>query len=257
MAKRRKNYVPKEEAEFQPKRTNVNEEGNEQGSDQGQEGQDSYSDSGGSDDYNDSSTSFKNDSRFKFIVIAGIIALLAILYTVYNMGFKAPKEAEASTAIYKAEEQFARDSFALALENPGGGYDGFLDVIDKYNGTKAGNLAKYYAGISYLNLGRFEDAIEYLEAYKAPDVLTKITKAGALGDAYAESGDLSKALSFYEKAASSDNDLLTPYYLKKVGMLNQKNSNNSAALEAFQKIKDNFGESTQATDIDRLIAKVQ
>ena len=244
MAKRRKNYVPKDEEEIQEVRQNL------------EEGQETTEDSV-EEVYEESRPSLKNDNRMKFLALAGIIALLAIAYTVYNMGFKAPKEAEASTAIYKAEEQFARDSFALALENPGGGYDGFLDVIDKYNGTKAGNLAKYYAGISYLNLGRFDDAIEYLEAYKAPDELTSITKAGALGDAYAESGDETKALSFYEKAASSNNELLTPYYLKKVGMLNQKNNNNSAALAAFKKIKDNFGESAQASDIERLIAKVQ
>lgn len=243
MAKRRKNYVPKDEEEIQEVRQNV-------------EGQDQIDESV-EEVYTESQPSFKNDNRMKFLALAGIIAILAIAYTVYNMGFKAPKEAEASTSIYKAQEQFARDSFALALENPGGGYDGFLDVIDKYNGTKAGNLAKYYAGISYLNLGRFDDAIEYLEAYSAPDDLTSITKAGALGDAYAESGDETKALSYYEKAAASDNELLTPYYLKKVGMLNQKNNNNSAALAAFKKIKDNFGESTQASDIDRLIAKVQ
>jgi len=253
MAKRRKNYVPKDEAEIQEARENV--EGQDQIEGSGESGSNEFG--SGDQDYEESRPSFKNDNKLKFLALAGIIALLAIAYTIYNMGFKAPKEAKASTAIYKAQEQFARDSFALALENPGGGYDGFLDVVDKYNGTKAGNLAKYYAGISYLNLGRFDDAIEYLEAYRAPDELTSITRAGALGDAYAESGDEAKALSFYEKAADSNNDLLTPYYLKKVGMLNQKNKNNAAALAAFKRIKDNFGGSSQATDIDRLIAKVQ
>lgn len=255
MAKRRKNYVPKDEAEIQEVRDSVEGQNRIKGLNEsglGDSGRES-----GDDVYQESQTSFKDDNKMKFLALAGIIALIAVAFTVYKVAFKGPKEAKASTAIYKAEEQFARDSFALALENPGGGYDGFLDVVEKYNGTKAGNLAKYYAGISYLNLGRYDDAIQYLEAYKAPDELTSITKNGALGDAYAESGDEAKALSFYKKAADSNNDLLTPYYLKKVGMMNQKNQDNAAALAAFKKIKNNFGASTQATDIDRLIAKVQ
>jgi len=194
----------------------------------------------------------------KILALAGILALLVAGFFIYKYAFKAPKERAAANAIYKAENQFARDSFALALENPGGGFDGFLDVIDKYNGTQSGNLAKYYAGISYLNLGRFDDAISYLESYSANDDITPIMKWGALGDAYSEKGDFDKAVSLYEKAASSeDNDFLSPYYLKKAGMLHQKNNNNGGALAAFQKIKDNYGESSQGADIDRFIAKVQ
>jgi hypothetical protein len=49
-----------------------------------------------------------------------------------------------------AQQQFEKDSFQLALTNPGGGYSGFLDIIDSYSGTKTANLAKYYAGICYL-----------------------------------------------------------------------------------------------------------
>lgn len=243
MAKRRKNYVPKDEGEIQEVRENLEE------TVESQENLDVHEEV--------ARPSLKNDNRMKILAVAGILALLAGLFIIYKVAIKAPKEAEASTSIYKAEEQFARDSFALALENPGGGYDGFLDIIDKYNGTKAGNLAKYYAGISYLNLGRHKDAISYLEAYNAPDELTSITKAGALGDAYAEDGNEDKALSFYEKASKGNNDFLTPYYLKKVGLLNQKKGNNGAALAAFQKIKNEYGQSSQGTDIDRFIAQVQ
>ena len=92
-------------------------------------------------------------------------------------------------------KEVAQDSFILALENPGGGFEGFLDTIDNYGSTKSGNLAKYYAGISYLNLGRTEDAINYLESYRSNDDITSIMKAGALGDAYAESQSYDKALS--------------------------------------------------------------
>ena len=81
-------------------------------------------------------------------------------YLFYDLMVKTPNENAAKEAMYRAEEQFARDSFALALENPGAGFGGFLDIIDEYPGTSAANLAKYYSGISYLNLGRYEAAID-------------------------------------------------------------------------------------------------
>ncbi len=243
MAKRRKTFTPKDEASIVR--------------------QDSEASEGTVEVQNEttsvgSTTSLKDDGKMKLIALAGIIALIVAAFFIYKYAFKNPKEKAAANAIYKAEAQFARDSFALALENPGGGFDGFLDVIDKYNGTKAGNLAKYYAGVSYLNLGRHKDAISYLEAYKAHDEVTSITKWGALGDAYAEDGNLDKAVSLYEKAAATeDNDFLSPYYWKKAGMLHQRNNNNAAALAAYTKIKEKYGESSQGADIDRFIAQVQ
>lgn len=190
------------------------------------------------------------------LIVGGVLLLGG--YLAYSFGFKAPKEAAAMEAIYKAQEQFAQDSFILALENPGGGFEGFLDIIDNYGSTKAGNLAKYYAGISYLNLGRAEDAIRYLENYTANDDITPIMKAGALGDAYAESDNFDKALSLYKKAANTDdNDFLTPYYLYKYGILNKVQGNNAEAVTAFERIKNNYPDSNEAGEAERYAAMLK
>ena len=84
-------------------------------------------------------------------------------------------------------------------------------------------IAKYYAGISYLNLNRFEDAITYLKSYNAAGTVTPITKWGALGDAYSELNDMTGAISSYKKATTSGTIMtaLTPYYLNKLGLLMQ------------------------------------
>ena len=67
--------------------------------------------------------------------------------------------------MYQAERWLEMDSFKLAL-NGDGNYLGFLDIAKNYKFTKAGNLAKYSAGICYLHLGQYQDAIEYLTKYK-------------------------------------------------------------------------------------------
>jgi tetratricopeptide (TPR) repeat protein len=193
-------------------------------------------------------------------LIIGATALLLIIgaYLGYKYGIQEPKEKESFQAMYKAQAQFEQDSFALALENPGGGFDGFLDIIEKYSGTKASNMAHYYAGVSYLNIGRYDEAINYLKDFSPSDDVLPIMKNGALGDAYAESGDKDKALSFYKKAANGDeNDLLTPYYLNKVGLLSFQMGNNSDAVSAFKRIKENFSESVEGRDADKMIERLQ
>ena len=194
------------------------------------------------------------------VLVLGVVGALVLIiggYLFYDLLVKTPNENAAKEAMYRAEEQFARDSFALALENPGAGFDGFLDIIDNYPGTSAANLSKYYSGISYLNLGRFDAAIEFLNDFSPAGNVTPIMKFGALGDAYSESGDFEKALSSYKKAADSDNDFLTPYYLKKYGLLAERQGDTATAQESFNKIKDEYPNSAEAQDIEKYIAKVQ
>lgn len=194
---------------------------------------------------------YEKHSKTIVAVVAGLV-LLAGAYLAYKYFYKAPREKAGLEAMYKAENQFQKDSFALALENPGAGFEGFLDIIDNYSGTKAANLSKYYAGISYLNLGKYEDAIEYLKSYSAHDDVTPITKHGAIGDAYAELGDLSNAESSYKKAIQTENEFLTPYYLNKLAVLATKNGDSKTASSYYSKIVKEYPNSPESKQAELL-----
>lgn len=193
-------------------------------------------------------------------LIIGVIGGLAILvggYFIYKYLIIEPKEKAAITAMYQAESQFAQDSFSLALENPGGGFEGFLDIIDNYGGTATANTAKYYAGVCYLNLGKFESALEYLNDYSPKDDITPAMKNGALGDVHAELGDLDKALSMYEKAISSTkNEVIAPYYLNKLGLLQFKQGKNDQAVATMKKLIETYPSSAEFADAEKLIARL-
>lgn len=194
--------------------------------------------------------------KYQNYLIIGVAALLLIIAGIfaYKYLFLAGKEKDAIAEMMQAEMQFERDSFTLALENPGEGYDGFLDIIENYKGTKAANLAKYYAGISYLNLGIYDGAIEYLKDYDEDDLVTAITKYGALGDAYSELDNMDEAKKNYEKAVNQKpNELLTPYYLKKLGILYKSEGNQDKANKYFKRIRDEFPRSTYAQGIEKYI----
>ena len=194
----------------------------------------------------------KNQSKIVGLLVAAV--LLAGAFLAYKYGYQAPREKASMEAMHKAEYQFKQDSFALALTNPGEGYEGFLDIIDNYSGTQVANLATYYAGISYLNLGNYDVAIEYLEDYSASDDITPITKNGSIGDANAELGNMDLAKASYKKAVNSDNAFLTPYYLNKLAVLSMSQNDNATALSSFQRIKKEYPQSAEAKDAEKYIS---
>ncbi|HRN34792.1 MAG TPA: tetratricopeptide repeat protein [Saprospiraceae bacterium] len=187
-------------------------------------------------------------------LVIGILAGLAILiagYFIYKAFFVAPKNKVAADQIYQAQIMFDKDSFQMALNNPGVGGTGFLKIIENYGGTETGNLARYYAGVCYLRLGDYDKAIKYMNEYKPAGEITPAMTYEVLADAYSEKKDDNKALSYYEKAAkSADNELTGPYTLKKLGMFQEKMGKYADAAKSYKKIMDVYGQTADANNIE-------
>ncbi|MEO5583407.1 MAG: tetratricopeptide repeat protein, partial [Saprospiraceae bacterium] len=200
--------------------------------------------------------SFFEHNQQRISIIGGGILLVVAGYLAYYLLYQKPRQSRSVEQMMLAQQQFEKDSFRLALTNPGGGYSGFLDIIESYSGTKTANLAKYYAGLCYLHLEQFDAAIDYLKDFNPKDEITPITRFGTLGDAYSEKKDFDNAISYYKKAiAAGNNELLTPYYIKKLGMLYLFQKDNGNALNEFNELKKQFPLSPEATDVDKYIAK--
>lgn len=197
--------------------------------------------------------------HYRLYILAGLGVLVLLVggLFAYNNFYKKPKQIEAVEQMFQAQQQFERDSFALALTNPGGGYLGFLDIIDNYKGTPAANMSLYYAGVCYLNIGQYEAAVSYLKDFNAKGAIMPIMKNGTLGDAYSELNDFDKAMSFYKKAISAgDNELLTPYYMKKLALLHEKDGKTADALKLYEEIKNKYPTSPDGLDIEKYIVRV-
>lgn len=190
-------------------------------------------------------------------VVIGVIVLVGGWFAYKNL-YQIPRNIEAKEQMHRAQFQFERDSFALALENPGGGYPGFLGITSQYSGTSAANLAQYYAGISYLNLGRYQDAIDHLRKYSAKDDFTTIMKHGTMGDAYSELNEFSNAIDQYRRAVrAGDNILLTPFYKNKLGLALLHQDDSGDALKVFEELKQKYPNSSEALNADRQIARLK
>ena len=196
-----------------------------------------------------------NKKTITAVVIAVVIVILAIF------GIKKyyidPRNDEAMLQMFRAEQFFAADDYATALNGDGNNL-GFMDIINNYGGTKSGNLARYYAGVCYLNLGEFENAIKYLGEYKGKDDIVKPLAMGLMGDAYLELDNPAEAAKCYERAAlDSKNSFTSPMMLMKAGYSYEMVDNFEKALEMYNIIKTEYPNSNEGFSIEKNIAYVK
>lgn len=194
--------------------------------------------------------------------VIGVIAIAVLGYLAYNQFIQKPKEANAANEMFYPQQYFdqalnntaEKDSlYTLALNGAEGKY-GFLDIIEEYKGTKAANLANYSAGMAYLNMNQYEDAIRHLENFSSNDAILGALAKGGIGDAFMQLGQASDALGYYESAiAHNTNEYTTPRFLYKAGVTSMELNDNTKALQYFERIKDEFANSEEAQTIDAFI----
>lgn len=189
-------------------------------------------------------------------IILGLIILVGGYWAVKKLYFE-PKENEAQAQIFYAQAEFNNSNYQVAIDGDGNNL-GFLDIIDSYGKTKAGKLANYYVGVSYLHLGEFENAIKYLSKFSTKDPEVSAVAIGAIGDAYFELGNLKESAKSYKKAISvSSNETTAPYYLLKLGAVCEASDDLQGALKAYTSIKEDYPNSSEARQIDKYITRVK
>ena len=195
-----------------------------------------------------------NQKLISFAAIALIIIVGG--YWAFKKLYMQPLQKEAQETVFQAQQYFQTDSFNLAL-NGDGMNPGFLEIIDQYGATNIGELAEYYAGACYLNLGDYDSAINYLKGFSTDEPILMSTAQGATGDAYLELGNNEEAIKWYTKASKSENELIAPTYLFKLGLLYEESGQKEQALEMYTKIKVQYKNSSEARQIDKYITRAK
>lgn len=197
----------------------------------------------------------KNQKILMYVITALIVVVLG--YFGYQRLYISPMETNAQDEIFMAQKYFDIDSLGRALHGDGNSL-GFLDIIDDYGATSTGNLARYYAGICYMRMGNYEEAIEYLEDHDPVDQIIGPMALGALADAWLELNEPEKAVDYYMDAAEDNlNDFTTPMFLYKAGMTYELLGQYEDALEAYDRIYREFYRSAEGRTIERNIAKME
>jgi TolA-binding protein len=190
----------------------------------------------------------KNQQLIVYLLAGGLIAAGVIFG--YTELYQKPLEAKAADAMYVAEKYFANDSSELVL-NGDGTSKGVLYIIKEFSGTKAANLAKYYAGMSYYRLKDYNKAIEYLKDFSSD---AKQVQAVAY-----ELKKNDEAIEYYKKAGTHfpEDEAISSEYLFRAASFLELNGKNDAALEIYKQIKQDYPKSEKGFSIDKYISRLQ
>ena len=198
--------------------------------------------------------------KYKKPVMAGLAVVVVAVagFFLYKSFILEPKNQKANEALFKGEQYFAMNDYDKALKGDNTGYKGFIYIAEEYSSTKAGNLARLYAGMSYAQSGNYQEAVKYLESYdECDDEMITPAAVGVLGNCYAQLNQLDKATETLLKAAEmADNTTLSPMYLQQAGEIFESQGNTDKALNCYKEIKNKYPQSMQAVEIDKYIERL-
>jgi tetratricopeptide (TPR) repeat protein len=192
-------------------------------------------------------------------VLLGLFAVIAaaIVGAFLYFNYRSSQNQEAQAAMYQAVFYFEADSLGKAL-NGDGQHQGLLSVADEYGSTKAGNLAKFYAGVALLKQGKYQQAQDYLADYKSDDLILQGRAYALQGDANLELGKKQEAAELYLKAADyKANEFFSPQYLMKAGMAFEENKDYASALEAYDRVLNSFPNAPEVSDAKKYKARAE
>jgi len=188
-------------------------------------------------------------------IIAAVIIIAGVIWGIKALNDK--KNANASKEIFTAQKYFEKESYEAALTGDGN-YLGFTEVYDQYKSTKTGKLAAYYAGISNMKLGKYNEAIDYLKKFTTKDEILAPMALGAIGDCYMELDDLNNAAANYMSAANkSKNNFTGPMFLSKAGLTYEILGEYAKALNCYKTLKADYPMSNEAFEISKNIANME
>lgn len=200
---------------------------------------------------------FEKHSKMVVIAMITIFVLAAVVFG-YKKLISEPRMNAAQEMLYKAQYNFEQQNSDVALAlNGDENTPGFVQVIEQYGNTPAGNLAHLYAAACSIRLGDFEAAEGYIVKFKnvkgIPGEIVNAMAAGLKGDIAVEKGDNAAAAAAFEAAAKvSDNNYTTPLYLRKAAQAYRAAGNEAKAQECLDILIDKYPASVEANEALKL-----
>ena len=195
----------------------------------------------------------KNGNLLSTIVLVILIAVCAIL--ALNRWVLKPAQQEARAAAAGADRYFEAAAYEQAL-NGDGNVLGFSQIIDDFGG-KAGKDVYFYAGVCELQIGNYQQAIDYLKKYKGTESILKARAIGCMGDAYTGLENYKEALRCFDAAAAVADNMFAATYMLKAGVVCEQLGDNGKALTYYKTIKDKYPQSMEGYDIDKYISRIE
>lgn len=207
------------------------------------------------DRFNQSGEYFNKHKNVLLYVLGGLAVIIAGF--LYYQSEQKKQNVQAQSEMFVAVNYFELDSLNKAL-NGDGKYPGLLSISEDYSGTDAANLANFYIGTIYMKQGKFDEAISYLEDFKAKDLLIQARAYSLIGDAYMEKEDAENAIKYYVKSTNyKPSEFFTPRYLLKLGLAYEKNKDYEAAVKTYDHLIEKYHKAQEVNDAKKYKARAE
>lgn len=204
------------------------------------------------ENYNRASIYLNENKPVILSIVVGLIVIIGALigYSYYSSN----QEEEAQSLLSVAENYYTAGDYEEALN--GDDFEltyGFRHIAKEFSGTKAGNLAAYYAAVSSFKLGNTEEAIQFIKKFDVPDGILGVAAVSFHAALLEANGDYNQAAQKYQDAAEWDkNDTTTPYNLYKAAEAYFAAENFSKAEELTKKVINEYPNSAQLAATQKL-----
>lgn len=197
---------------------------------------------------------------YKNQVLIGAAALIVIIAAIVYFANQSQKtEIEAASALAKAERTYQSGNYQNVVDGvkPEGSLS-LVEVVDKYSGTEAGEMARIYLANSYFYIGDFEKALETYEDYSGSNKLYKATALAGMAGCYEAMGQFDKAAKYFRDAANTySNNALNSNYLLNAAVNYISSEKYSDAKSILETLKEKYTSSEEAREADRYLAEVK
>lgn len=191
------------------------------------------------------------------IIWAGVAVILLIALSFGYYYYSQQQETRAQELMGMAETYYLNGNYESALMGSEEEFTvGFEQIINNYSGTDAANLARYYAAVCEYKLGNTDLALNYINSYEFPDGIMGVAPLSFKGVLLTEMGNHEEAAQTYVEAAELDlNESTTPYNYLEAANAFQDAGNMEQAREYAQLIVDDYPNSAQVAEAQRLLGK--
>ena len=182
------------------------------------------------------------------VVVAGLVGYS---YLQQQRGSEAQEYLAPAVRLFeKGQYQDALDGTGLEM--------GLLDTAEEFGSTQAGNLAHFYAADALFRLGEYDQALEHFRAYRKESNYLGASALAGEAAIHEAKGSYERAGALYKRAASIfPNDLVSPDYLLDAGRAFELAGRYKDAVEAYGLVSEDYPNSTQARDVEMLVARVE
>jgi len=198
-----------------------------------------------------------NSLQSNRVLIGGILGALLLGvggYFIYDY-IQREKQEEAEKQLFFSFKYYEQDSLAKAIEG-NSQYPGLKKMVDKYDGTPAGELSQYMLGTAYLAQGKIKEGVSQLEDFKKKDDnMVTASAYSALAFAHEEQNQFSEAAEKYLKASRIlENPQTSSEFLYQAARCFEEAKKKDKALETYTELLKKYPLTEKGQQAEKYIA---